>query len=158
MAAKTEFETILNEILDRGGSSQQQNFQREQTTGAKANPSFDFYFNLGNIKATIFNVNVKSGYKAKPQEQKVEQMKVELKVEPPPQPPPRVKRKTTFDQERALKFFVKLGEAQINEYSTDQEIKSAYKRLALKYHPDRNKSSENIFKELSAAYRKFKII
>ncbi|HXH07390.1 MAG TPA: molecular chaperone DnaJ [Vicinamibacterales bacterium] len=39
--------------------------------------------------------------------------------------------------------------------ATDQEIKSAYRRLALKYHPDRNpgdKQAEERFKEAAEAY------
>ena len=39
--------------------------------------------------------------------------------------------------------------------ATDQEIKSAYRKLALQYHPDRNpgdKKSEDMFKEAAEAY------
>ncbi|QJC30348.1 molecular chaperone DnaJ [Enterobacteriaceae endosymbiont of Neohaemonia nigricornis] len=43
----------------------------------------------------------------------------------------------------------------INKDATDKEIKRAYKRLAIKFHPDRNpgdKNSENKFKEIKQAY------
>ena len=44
----------------------------------------------------------------------------------------------------------------INKNSKDSEIKKAYKKMCLKYHPDRNlnnkKESEEKFKEISKAY------
>lgn len=42
----------------------------------------------------------------------------------------------------------------VNKTSEDREIKKAYKRLAIKYHPDRNqyKNTENEFKEIKEAY------
>jgi molecular chaperone DnaJ len=43
----------------------------------------------------------------------------------------------------------------VSREATDQEIKSAYRRLAIKYHPDKNphdKSAEEKFKEAAEAY------
>src|SRR5579872_4778435 len=42
----------------------------------------------------------------------------------------------------------------VNKSATDQEIKSAYRKLALQYHPDRNKTkeAEAKFKEVTKAY------
>lgn len=48
-------------------------------------------------------------------------------------------------------FYEVLG---VSKKSTDHEIKAAYRKLALKWHPDRNKSSEaeEKFKEINKAY------
>ncbi len=43
----------------------------------------------------------------------------------------------------------------INKNATDEEIKKAYRKLAMQYHPDRNagdKSAEEKFKEINEAY------
>lgn len=43
----------------------------------------------------------------------------------------------------------------VDKQASDEEIKKAYRRLAMKYHPDRNKGnkeSEQKFKEIGEAY------
>ena len=43
----------------------------------------------------------------------------------------------------------------VSKNATSDEIKKSYRKLALKYHPDRNrddKTAEKKFKEISAAY------
>ena len=51
-----------------------------------------------------------------------------------------------------MKDFYKILE--INKSSTENEIKKAYKKLAFKYHPDKNKSpdAESKFRDISEAY------
>ena len=49
-------------------------------------------------------------------------------------------------------FYSTLG---VQRGSSDDEIKKSYKKLAFKYHPDRNKDNKDAearFKEISAAY------
>ena len=43
----------------------------------------------------------------------------------------------------------------VKKGATDDEIKKSYRKLAMKYHPDRNpgdKSAEDQFKKISEAY------
>ena len=43
----------------------------------------------------------------------------------------------------------------VSKWSTEEEIKKAYRKQAMKYHPDRNKwdkASEEKFKEINSAY------
>jgi len=49
-------------------------------------------------------------------------------------------------------FYKTLG---VERNASDDEIKKAYRRLAMKYHPDRNpddKSAESKFKDVKQAY------
>jgi curved DNA-binding protein CbpA len=51
----------------------------------------------------------------------------------------------------AVDYYKELG---LNRYSTSYDIRTAYKRLALKWHPDRNKAkdAEEKFKKIKQAY------
>ena len=55
-------------------------------------------------------------------------------------------------------FYDTLG---ISREASDNDIKSAYRKLAMKYHPDRNQgdaSAEQKFKDVSQAYEILKAV
>ncbi|KAJ7999235.1 hypothetical protein DPEC_G00213340 [Dallia pectoralis] len=56
-----------------------------------------------------------------------------------------------FDSE-TRDFYEMLG---VSQSSTDKQVKKAFYKLAMTYHPDRNKSptAENIYREMAEAYK-----
>jgi hypothetical protein len=57
-----------------------------------------------------------------------------------PAPPPRPRRTLSARQDRALRSLVELG-APLDDAFTDAELRSAFRALAMRYHPDRHPGS-----------------
>ena len=87
--------------------------------------------------------------------------KVFKRTEPPTAPVPRQKRAWLSAQLKALEV-LRAFDKSLDEYSTDTEIKTAYRKLAKKLHPDatvhlsvaERKSREAAFREIIEAYEK----
>ncbi len=64
-----------------------------------------------------------------------------LKAEPVPEiiaktPPPKVKRVFTESEKQALSELIQLGADGLDEFSSNDDIKKAFRTLAKRYHPD----------------------
>ena len=44
----------------------------------------------------------------------------------------------------------------VTNNSTPEEIKKSYRKLSLKYHPDKNNGDDTKFKQINEAYQNFK--
>jgi hypothetical protein len=144
MGAKSEFEAILDKLLKPAPS-----FDFKNTESHPGMNYSEIHFSFGPLNQKVFSRAAFQNYgPANP----VQKPKVEpIKVEPPKK---RIQRKLNFDQSKALTVFVRFGEEKINDYSSDDEIKSAYRRLARKFHPDLNKGGTETFKVISLAFQK----
>lgn len=127
------------------GRNQQQGNSRRHENAAESDEDF-----------TSFYARFKSGgYKEKGENPKE---KFSSRHVPPP-PPPRQERSTApppppcldKDLSKETDLYILLG---IEVTATEKEIKTSYRKLALKYHPDKNKekSAEDMFKAISSAY------
>ena len=65
---------------------------------------------------------------------------------PPPPPPVRPRRTLSPRQREAFAAFVQLG-ARISDDFTEQELRSMFRLLALRYHPDRHPGSTDSERE-----------
>jgi hypothetical protein len=119
------------------------------------------YFGMGSFRAKAFDFNAykaeatasKQSAKAQTEQPKANPQTV-IEPAPEPKPKPRTRRKLNKDQILALAVFAKYGEDSIDEYSTIEEIKSSYKKLARRFHPDSGCKNDGPFKAISVAYRK----
>ena len=138
MGAKSEFQRVLEKHLGLESSSSSTHTNNQM-------PDLQENF-LNQIKFTLERWNIKSTTAYPKVNVRLEEKVIVEKI--------REKRKLTFDQLKAIKTFSKYSMLPINEFSTDDEIKSAYRRLAKLYHPDFNKNGADDFKIISMAYNK----
>ncbi len=157
---KSDFQEVLERVLENQNPSSRLN-KIEDT-------DWDIDFNFGNelLKVPVFKIAGRSTYKSEMKSIKVEvnaEVKQELKIDIIIEikiEKPRIERKLTHDQLLSVKIFSKFGEEEISANSNAEEIKSAYHRLAKKFHPDaaqnldRVSPSDLTFKTIATAYKK----
>jgi hypothetical protein len=88
----------------------------------------------------------------------------DLRFRPSPPPPSSPRRVLTPRQDRAFHALVELGATLPTDF-TDADLRSAYRLLALKYHPDRHPGSSRaeaerlalLFTQLTDAYRQLSL-
>lgn len=127
MRNKSEFESILEKILRPEPPVEDAKVEFSQ--GYELNFTFEVKNPLeGNFKASSYAKIVRLQPEVKPQ-----------------------KRNFTRAQLFSMKHLNFFG-AKLSEYSTDKEIKSAFKKLALKYHPDHSPGNTDTFRSIKQAY------
>mgnify|MGYP006130578313 CR=1 FL=1 len=91
-------------------------------------------------------------YEEKQREEQQQRQEYEEKQREEQQQRQEQKQKSTSDLEKYYKIL------ELDSSANWKQVKSAYRRLALKYHPDKNKSpdSESQFKKIKNAYDKLK--
>jgi len=157
MGRKSEFEIILNKIL-------RQKSGVESEAEVMSSPLYEDYISKINFQFGPVGLNSSARINKFYPKTKIEKENV---LVPPKEPSAqkrdadqikvatqKVKRNLNFDQKGSLKVFAIFGE-NLTEYSTDEEIKMAYRRLAKRFHPDVNKNKGEEFKMISSAYEKF---
>jgi DnaJ domain len=161
MDTRSEFQRILDEAL--GQTSRENSEVHGEPPKSSGSFSEDLFrtieFSFGPIQNKFFR-NINKIYPqgerrtTEPPNPKIEEPKIKIEPFKKPEPQPRVRRKFSADQNKGILIFFNFG-VKIDEYSSDDEIKVAYRKLAKKFHPDLNKNNGDDFKVISKAYSAF---
>ena len=124
---ESTFAEILREKMTRSHGLTEQKVRQSPSENAVFSSEKCTYLNLENLYFTL-NIDVFRSEKRDFTLYKSEKSKF-----PPPPPPPR---NWSEAQKIALNSLISLGAKELNDCSTDQQIKKAFRRLAKTLHPD----------------------